>query len=81
LTPTFFVAHFYRAITLQLMGQSEAAIAAMRRARGANTELEGQALDASSRFYVESWWRHHPELPVMLAAVQKLSDATRRDAP
>jgi TolB-like protein len=81
LLPTFFFAHHYRAITLEFMGQSEAAIAAMRRARAVDTELEGYAWEARTRSYVESWWLHHRDLPIMLAALQKLSDATRGDTP
>jgi hypothetical protein len=38
-------------------------------------------LGASNRFYIESWWRNHPDLPIMLAALQTISDAMRGDAP
>jgi tetratricopeptide (TPR) repeat protein len=80
LLPTFFFAHYYRAIVLEFMGQGDAAIAAMRRARAVDTELEGFAWEARTRAYVESWWRNHPDLPIMLAAVQRLSNATQGDA-
>jgi TolB-like protein len=76
LVPTFFVAHFYRALTLELLDQSEAAVAAMRRTRAVDTEPWDRAWAARGRSFVESWWRNHPDLPMLFAAVQKLSDAT-----
>ncbi len=83
LLPTFFLAHFYRALTLEVMGQGEAAIAAMRRARAAAVDatMGFDALETVIESAVGIWWRDHPDLPAMVAALQKVSDATRGDTP
>jgi TolB-like protein/Flp pilus assembly protein TadD len=80
LLPTFFFAHFFRAFALERLGQGEAAAAAMHRARALDISPQGANLESIFQGVVESWWRNHPDLPYMLAAMQKLSDATRGDA-
>jgi hypothetical protein len=63
------------------MGQGEIAIAAMRRARAVDAIQGSHVLETVIESAVGSWWQNHPELPNMLAAVQKLADATRGDTP
>ena len=71
LLPTFFYVQFYRALALELMGQREAAIAGMARARAGYADLPNVGADL-----VRSWWRDHHELPLMLAGVETLMAAT-----
>jgi TolB-like protein len=80
LLPTFFFAHFFRAFALERLGQGEAAAAAMNRAR--SLDISPQGVNSESIFLgvVESWWRNHPDLPYMLAAMRNLADATRGNA-
>jgi tetratricopeptide (TPR) repeat protein len=80
LLPTFFIARIGRALSLELLGRSETAIAEMRLSR--TYDLTGTGAEAliARKVGIEAWWRNHPDLPRMIATMQKLWDATEPGA-
>jgi len=72
LVPTFSMAHLFGALTLKRLGRSEAALAEMSRAMGIDPDPTAGRADL--RFFLELWWQNHPDLPVMLNALQDLQD-------
>jgi TolB-like protein len=85
LLPTFVPARNPRALTLELLGDSPAALAEMRQARALqiaqDDAQDGKNLLVRWQSVYERWWRNHPDQKLILTTLQKLWDAAEGAAP
>jgi TolB-like protein/Tfp pilus assembly protein PilF len=80
LDPTFFFSAFFQACALECAGRHEEAVVQMRRAIAIDPLRDDVEQLSRSRNVITGWWRNHPDLPAMRAAVETLWEATREPA-